>query len=45
MTIDIAPDVVGYGDQLNATASVIVASDGVDAVPVEFAMGHVLHGR
>jgi len=45
VTSDIAPDVVGYGDQLNATASVIVASDGVDAVPVEFAIGDTVIAR
>nr|WP_228841819.1 hypothetical protein [Haloarcula sp. CBA1127] len=45
VTSDSAPDVVGYGDQLNATASVTVASDGVDAVPVEFAIGETVVAR
>ncbi|MDQ2072320.1 hypothetical protein RBH20_07165 [Haloarcula sp. H-GB4] len=45
LTSEIAPDSVGYGDRLNATASVTVASDGVDAVPVEFAIGESVVAR
>ena len=36
---DIVPETVGYGDRLNATASVAVKSVGVDGVPVEFVIG------
>ena len=45
VTSEIAPDTVGYGDRLNATASVTVESDGVDAVPVEFAIGDTVIAR
>ncbi|WP_434530779.1 hypothetical protein ACODNH_18685 [Haloarcula sp. NS06] len=45
LTSEIAPDSVGYGDRLNATASVTVASDDVDAVPVEFAIGESIVAR
>ncbi|MFB6224816.1 MAG: hypothetical protein ABEH86_14265 [Haloarcula sp.] len=45
VTSDIAPDAVGYGDRLNATASVTVESEGVGAVPVEFAVGDTVVAR
>ncbi|EMA30499.1 hypothetical protein [Haloarcula japonica] len=45
VTSETAPETVGYGDRLNATASVRVASDGVDAVPVEFAIGDTVVAR
>ena len=45
VTSDITPDVVGYGDRLNVTASVTAVSDGVDAVPIEFAIGETVVAR
>ncbi|MFU1781536.1 hypothetical protein ACM16X_09160 [Haloarcula japonica] len=45
VTSETAPETVGYGDRLNATASVRVASDSVDAVPVEFAIGDTVVAR
>ena len=44
-TSEIAPGTVGYGDRLNATASVTVESRGVDGVPVEFAIGDTVVAR
>ncbi|KAA9397846.1 DUF4129 domain-containing protein [Haloarcula sp. CBA1130] len=42
---EIAPETVGYGDRLNATASVTVESIGVDGVTVEFAIGDTVVAR
>ncbi|WP_146418142.1 hypothetical protein [Haloarcula hispanica] len=44
-TSEIAPGTVGYGDRLNATASVTVESRGVDGVPVEFTVGDTVVAR
>jgi hypothetical protein len=44
-TSEITPGTVGYGDRLNATASVTVESRGVDGVPVEFAIGDTVVAR
>jgi len=44
-TSDIAPGTVGYGDRLDATASVTVESRGVDGVPVEFTVGDTVVAR
>ncbi|MHC3380996.1 hypothetical protein [Haloarcula sp. H-GB5] len=45
VTNEIAPETVGYGDRLNATASVTVGLRGVDEVPVEFAIGDTVVAR
>jgi len=39
VTGKVAPETVGYGDRLNASASVTVETTGVDGIPVEFVMG------
>ncbi|KAA9407037.1 hypothetical protein Har1131_09570 [Haloarcula sp. CBA1131] len=44
-TSEIAPGTVGYGDRLDATASVTVESRGVDGVPVEFTVGDTVVAR
>ncbi|WP_188852125.1 hypothetical protein [Haloarcula argentinensis] len=45
VTSEIAPETVGYGDRLNATASVTVGLRGVDEVPVEFVIGDTVVAR
>ena len=45
VTSETAPETVGYGDRLNATASVTVESRAVDEVPVEFVIGDTVVAR
>ncbi|GAA3867449.1 hypothetical protein GCM10022627_17670 [Haloarcula argentinensis] len=45
VTSEIAPETVGYGDRLNATASVTVGLSGVDEIPVKFAIGDTVVAR
>jgi hypothetical protein len=45
VTSEISPETVGYGDRLDASASVTVGSTGVADIPVEFVMGDTVVAR
>lgn len=45
VTSETTPDSVGYGDRLDVSASVTVASTGVAEVPIEFVIGDTVVAR